>query len=108
MKGWIIKMYMKVENMENRDGRAIPNQFIIRRGGETCFQSYQSLIAIWDGDKLTLGQDWDYSVTTSKYLYRFIEEYCYKISRLLPDKGKRAAVSKLIESGEVIYNPDMQ
>ena len=69
-------MYMKVENMENRDGRAIPNQFIIKRDGETCFQSYQSLIAVLDGDKLTLGCDWDYSTTTSKYLYQFIREYC--------------------------------
>jgi hypothetical protein len=108
MKGWIKKMYMKVENMETNEGRAIPNQFIIKRDGETCFQSYHSLIAIWDGDKLTLGKDWDYSVTTSKYLYRFIDEYCYKISHLLPDKGKRAAVNKLIESGDIIYDPNMQ
>ena len=99
---------MKVENMENNEGRAIPNQFVIRRDGDTCFQSYQSLIAIWDGDKLTLGQDWDYSVTTSKYLYRFIKEHCCTISRLLPDKGKRAAVNKLIGSGDIIYDSNMQ
>lgn len=99
-------MIMKVENMKNKSGKAITNQFILRRGKETCFQSYQSLIAIWDGKTLTLGKNWEYSTTTSKYLYRFIDEYCYKIS--LPDRGKRATVKKLIETGVILYDSSLQ
>ena len=59
---------MKVENMQNSEGRAIPNQFIIHgESGKVYFQSYNSLVAELDGDILTIGYDWDYSVTTTKY-----------------------------------------
>ena len=67
---------LKVRNMEGSSGRKIPNQFIIDENGERCFQSYNSLCAIWNGKakKLTVGQDCLYSTTTAKYLYKFIRE----------------------------------
>ena len=80
---------MKVENMTNGEGRAIPNQFIITEtvndmsgNAVEYFQSYHSIIVkrdcfragvskrqVWlDTDK------WDYSVTTGKYRNLFLGE----------------------------------
>ena len=61
---------MKVEKFYNK------NQFIIRGEGKTVFQSYQSEIAEIDKNgNLTLGIDWDYSRTTLKHLYLFLNNY---------------------------------
>ncbi len=67
---------MKIENMEGTNGRAIPNQFIIRGEGRLVFQSYNSVIvAIKPGEKVQLDRDkWDYSVTTGKYRNQFLGE----------------------------------
>ncbi len=72
---------MKVENMiSERSGREVANQFIIRDENRIVFQSYSSVIAVIDNTKngaerLTLGRDWDYSVTTRKYLYKFLWDF---------------------------------
>jgi hypothetical protein len=78
---------MKVQNMTNANGRAIPNQFIIEgiRGIEgsfvwrKTFQSYNSVIATktqWDdGIRIELDKNkWDYSKTTGKYRNQFLGE----------------------------------
>jgi len=79
---------MKVRNMTNKNGRAVPNQFIIEAGGQgflgnfikrEVFQSYDSIIAIrtvWpDGTIIELDrQYWDYSKTTGKYRNQFLGE----------------------------------
>lgn len=64
---------MKVRNMLSpRSGREVANQFIIKHEGKTYFQSYDTIIAIKDGGKLTLDKNyWNYSVTTSKYRNEF-------------------------------------
>ncbi len=79
---------MKVRNMTNGKGRAIPNQFIITDEGRGAlgnfterrvFQSYDSVIVIitvWP-DKTRIELDktyWDYSVTTGKYRNQFLGE----------------------------------
>ena len=62
---------MKVHQFYNK------NQFLLKGDGKAIFQSYSSTIAIWDyaTKTLTLGIDWDYSNTTRKHLYLFLNEY---------------------------------
>lgn len=102
---------MKVQNITSkRSGQAVRNQFTIYNNGKSYFQSYDSLIAEWDGDKLTLGRDWDYSVTTMKYLWIWLGNECYTMVRRLDAyNGNSGAVRirKAIEAGEIIYNPEM-
>jgi hypothetical protein len=64
---------MKVTNITNGRGRKVPNQFIITEGNVYTFQSYNSVIAVVDFDNsiITLGGDWNYSTTTSRYRNRF-------------------------------------
>lgn len=79
---------MKVSNILNKNGRAIPNQFIITEEGRGAlgnflsretFQSYKSVIAVktvWE-DRADIKLDehyWDYSVTTGKYRNIFLGE----------------------------------
>jgi hypothetical protein len=74
---------MKVVNMQNGNGRGVPNQFVIYGAvieieGElvegTMFQSYESNIAFkpYNSDVIYLGDDWEYSVTTGKYRNLFL------------------------------------
>lgn len=105
---------MKVEQFESK------NQFIIRdfEKHKIIFQSYNSTIAIVDNAKntLTLGQDWDYSKTTSKYLYLFIND-CVSLkgiqgyslsSELRHATNKRAYIQKCIEKGVIKYDSTLQ
>lgn len=64
---------MKVENFHG-----VQNQFIITDGTTTSFQSYQtSIIEIHYGSAFVRinKHACNYSRTTSKYLYKFIEEF---------------------------------
>jgi len=94
---------MKVSNMTNNNGRAIPNQFITKDEGrgangnflkKEVFQCYDSIIAIrtvWaDGTRIELDINyWDYSSTTGKYRNRFLGE-------------TKKETQKKIDSGEYI------
>ena len=67
---------MHVTNMNSpRTGKPVANQFIITDGDITVFQSYNSTIATIDRENytITLGKDWDCSVTTAKYRNLFFE-----------------------------------
>ena len=67
---------MQVSNMLSSRGNKIANQFIIEYDKFTAFQSYSTLIAVYDHENDTLYQDKNfYSHTTSKYLNMFIKEY---------------------------------
>lgn len=59
-----------------RSNRPVPNQYTITIGDQVHMQSYRSHIATWDrGHRLlTLGPDWDYSITTIKYLHQWLHE----------------------------------
>ena len=72
-----------VENMQNRMGRPVVNQFIIKQiDGEierTIFQSYKSIVAmkVDNGDTYQIYLDndtWDYSSTTGRYRNVFLGE----------------------------------
>ena len=68
---------MKVQNIKNANGRAVPNQFILTStGGMRWFQSYESMIAmITASGQVSLDKTyWDYSKTTGKYRNQFLGE----------------------------------
>lgn len=66
---------MKVQNITNDSGRAIPNQFIINTPESIYFQSYDSIIVKKQGGKIYLDSYyWDYSRTTGKYRNLFLRE----------------------------------
>lgn len=66
---------MKVINMTSSRGNKIANQFIITDGNKEYFQSYNTIIAVNNGGKITLDKNsWDYSVTTGKYRNQFLGE----------------------------------
>jgi len=85
------------------------NQFHLYGNGINELQSYNSLVVKIEGDyynrQITLGRDWDYSTTTSKYVYMFLEEFgginFYGIS------NKRKYVNNLIKDGKIIYDSSM-
>lgn len=47
---------MKIENMTSNRGNKVPNQFILEYGNYTAFQSYSTLIAVYDHKNDTLYQ----------------------------------------------------
>jgi hypothetical protein len=68
-----------VRNIEGRNGRAVPNQFVIDDGDVEYFQSYKSIICKKEYGqrpaKITLdAATWDYSKTTGRYRNQFLGE----------------------------------
>lgn len=100
---------MKVENFYNK------NQFRIYGEGKNIFQSYESTIAIIENGTLTLGRHWDYSKTTSKHLYLFLNDYIYgldselrsAIREALEKSNKKAAIQKLIDEKIINYDENL-
>lgn len=86
------------------------NQFLITDehfGYE--LQSYESKVAFFDRprDCLVLYKDWNYSKTTMKHVYLFIEQFCphltwYKIYTIC--KNKHACIQNLIDKGYIEYH----
>lgn len=77
---------------------------------EVILQSYNSKVAVYDKecDILTLGRHWDYSVTTLKHVYRFLEEYIPTVmDKLATSRTKKRSIETLIAQGAVFYNPEM-
>lgn len=97
---------MKIENFEG-----VKNQFLLKEdNGNVTLQSYDSIVAKIDNGILKFGEDWDYSTTTSKYVYKFLEEYIYKINNIqyteikkaLLKNNKKAQFKNLINKGIII------
>lgn len=87
---------MKIENMKSTKGNKVANQFIIEFGKFTVFQSYSTLIAVYEHENDTLYLDEKkYSVTTSKYTNMFINEY----QPLTISKVDNNSLHKIIERG---------
>ena len=89
---------MKVNQFYNK------NQFLIIDKGVKYFQSYDSMIAKIENGALTLGMDWDYSKTTLKHLYLFINDYLLKyfidekIEKAMKSNNKRKAIELLLNN----------
>lgn len=88
---------MKVTNMTNSRGRKVANQFIIENGNVYTFQSYNFVIAVVDFDNsiITIGNDWNYSTTTSRHRNAFFEGLG------LDELSNTASVRAAIKDGEV-------
>ena len=95
---------MRVQNFYNK------NQFIIFGGDAiVTFQSYNSIIAKIDKNgTLFLGNDWNYSKTTLKHLYLFINDYFSFLEDFTQklfgyefnnSKNKKAYIQNLIDNG---------
>jgi hypothetical protein len=94
---------MRVEQVENK------NQFSIEHDGSRWFQSYDSLIARWDGATLTLGRDWDYSKTTLKHLYICLARAVHTtwLDGLEDSPNKKAFIQRLIALNKIKLNKEM-
>ena len=94
---------MKVTNFYDNK-----NQYIIEGEKGIYFQSYESIVAkIEKNGILKLGTNWDFSKTTLKYLYKFIEENKNKLcdclyndlKNLTDVKNKKNYIQKLLNDG---------
>ena len=101
---------MKVEQLENK------SQFVILgNNGEIEFQSYNSRIAKIDRNgTLELSKKWDYSKTTLKHLYVFLDRYFYNLDNFMQEElknilygkcsNKRASIQKLIDDEKIFIS----
>lgn len=91
---------IKVENLLHN------NQFIITSDNFNVFQSYDSIIAVHskNDDVLVLGCRWDYSATTLRHLYIFLDKYT-NIS--IYGSNKKKAIKKLINDGSILYDSNL-
>ena len=96
---------MTVRNMVSpRTGVEVANQFIIEGDGKTTFQSYSSPIVEidWNAKTIKFGEDWDYSVTTSKYRNAFLYEYFRPLA--MATKDIRRFMQEVQEKGSKLIS----
>lgn len=68
-------MKIKISNCISNSGNSVANQFIIRIGTTTYFQSYDSIIVKITSKHVYLDKNtWNYSATTDKYRNQFLNE----------------------------------
>ena len=95
---------MKVRQLENK------NQFILEDDKKLIFQSYESTIVVYDKKKKTIifGEDWDYSNTTRKHLYIFIDEELpdnentHELIKTKYTNNRKKAIQQLINDKKLI------
>ena len=69
---------LRVIPMDGRSNKPVPNQHIIQNGADMVFQSYNSIVAEYVGEKgkLTINNKIaEYSITTKKYLNQFLDRF---------------------------------
>ena len=82
-----------VTNLINERGNAVRNQFVIYDNNGITFQSYQTKICNIANGVVSVNYNmWDYSNTTSKYLYQFLRANGINV------QGKKD-VQRLIDNG---------
>lgn len=81
------------------------NQFHLYGEGKNILQSYDSKVVEIDRNGITLGRDWDYSTTTSKHVYEFLDRFSN--IRIYGIVNKRQYIRKLIEDGTIKYDENM-
>ena len=103
---------MKVKKLCNK------NQFLMEDENQTIFQSYDSIIAIYNKENhdLTFGCDWDYSKTTLKHLYIYLRDVIYydmtqeqkqDITNALQSANTKKALQKLIDNKKINYESEL-
>lgn len=66
---------MRVENITNKQGNKVSNQFIITDGNKVAFQSYDSLICEIENKVITFTKAYNFSPTTSKHRNTFLSDF---------------------------------
>lgn len=83
---------MRVENLTSSNGNYVPNQFNIEDKDKSYFQSYETIIAMRDSKGIVIDSNaWNYSVTTSKYLRKWLGMDKKECMRLVAEKRIRVA-----------------
>ena len=97
---------MKVYNLEGKSGRAVANQFVIKDDNRKVFQSYDSTIIEIDRElqKITVGRDWDYSITTTRYLKQFLNEEMTWSSKEVEEFKKKLRKSQYSDDNIFVFN----
>ena len=86
----------RVEQLINDRGNGAMNQFVIYADNKKIFQSYDSIIAVVDytNKTVTLGDNWDYSVTTGKHRNIFFRDYAN-----IPDLASKKGILDAMKNG---------
>lgn len=96
---------MKVQNLINKNGKAVANQFIITEEVDgivtkVAFQSYESIVCevvpncgMGFDCLVRFGRDWDYSRTTTKNLLIFLST-CQATKKLTSSNDIREAIKR--------------
>ena len=97
---------LKIYNLEGQSGKPVVNQFVIEDGSKTWFQSYDSIIIEIDREsqKMTVGRDWDYSRTTTKYLKIFLNEEMAWSSKEVEEFKKKLRKAQSSGNNEFVYD----
>lgn len=83
---------MKIEQIKNNQIKIFDDI------GNIFLQSYKSVVCKIDkAGNITLGKNWDYSITTLKYLYQFILD-------ITGEKLNSKSIKKLIEQGNILID----
>jgi len=94
---------MAVRNLEIND-RTVPNAFVITGDGKTTLQSYKSTVCVVYRENsqrvVVLGSRWNYSNTTRRHLYAFLEQEAF-------GKLNGKEVQKRIDNGTFHYDENM-
>ncbi len=106
-----------VTNLINDRGNAVKNQFVITNGNTVAFQSYDSRVCeivrpcgMGYDALVRFGRDWDYSQTTSKYLYSFLKQNGMELlaSKKDIEEAIERGYARRNEAIAVIYDDSMR
>lgn len=101
---------MIIENFEGKK-----NQFVFGEENRVIFQSYKSVVVVIENGEVLFGKNWNYSTTTSKYVYKFLDKFIYLINKeikqdivkALESNNKKAKFEKLINNGVILYDVNL-
>ena len=92
----------RVTQLTNDNNNPVANHFVIHQGDTEYLQSYDSIVVKREGNKVTLGQDWDYSPTTLKHVKYYLGIYL-TIAKMSDDYGVSSKdLLKVINKGRTI------
>lgn len=97
---------MKVRMLKRPSGTSMVNQLVINEGRKTWFQSYDSTIIEIDRElqKITVGCDWDYSITTTRCLKQFLNEEMHWSSKEVDEFKKKLRKAQSSDDNIFVFN----
>ena len=100
---------IRCREFHRKNRQTCSNQFIITDGETKAFKSYDSIIVEQRGhgggfdDIIIFGKNYNYSVTTSKYLNRFLEMIGYKEIANSRDREKAIERGMFYSGNKTVY-----